>query len=126
MERFLISSEHIRAPGQPESRVKISCTHGDALCGTKGSQECFQGSYWGPVSRSQGFLWVFGEVRRLAMHSEGSPEQAGCTPPALSLLGGIALPRPAGGLPRACDQWAPCSEEPCAWVNALLLPSQNA
>lgn len=50
------------------------------------------------------------------MHSEGSPEQAGCTPPALSLLGGTALPRPAGGLQRACDQWAPCSEEPCAWV----------
>lgn len=42
MERFLISSEHIRAPGQPESRVKISCTRGDALCGTKGSQDVFR------------------------------------------------------------------------------------
>lgn len=68
---FPRSPGHVRVLGQPESRVKSSCRRGDALCGPKGSQEDFQGSCWGPRSQSQGFLWAFGEVRRLARRLRG-------------------------------------------------------
>lgn len=77
LEHFPTSPGHVRVLGQPQSHVKSSCRCDNALCGAKGSQEDFQGSCWGPWSRSQGFLWAFGEVRRLARHLRGLRRRQG-------------------------------------------------
>lgn len=74
---FPTSPGHVSALGQPESHVKSLCRRGNALCGAKGGQEDFRGSSWGPWSQSQGFLWAFGEVRRLARHLRGLQSRQG-------------------------------------------------
>ena len=111
---------HVRVLGQPESRVKHSCRRSDALCGAKGSQEDLQGSCWGPRSRSQGFLWAFGEVRRLAMRLRGLWSRQGAASQPRVCWEAQPHPDHQGGPPGEC---CPRSEGPCAWVNALLSPS---